>query len=147
MIDDQDDNPARTVEDILAEWKAEGPAIAAEMERRRQQIERDETLAWAKQRAEAREIPETVTKSYEAPTNPASVSAPAPDWSAYIRRELAKRDRVSDRVMAKGIAQVLLAEEKTRASEIASLRTTIDELRERIDRLEVSRGNASLRAV
>jgi multidrug resistance efflux pump len=52
--------------------------------------------------------------------------------AGYIRREVAKRDKA----IVKAVAAAIVAEEKARAGEIATLRTTIAELTERLERLE-----------
>ena len=144
--DDRDNDQPPTAERI----RAEREALQAEMERRRIQIDRDEALAWAKQHNAAREA-EPVTKSYNyaAPAKRAHarVSAPATltaEWQRFIETRIRAESRTLERIMAKGIAPVILAEERARIAECAGLRSTIDELRERLERLEVSRG---LRAV
>jgi hypothetical protein len=68
-------------------------------------------------------------------------------WAAYIRRQLDERDRA----MTKAVAQAIVAEEKARATADDALRqemrTTIDKLTERLDRLEAGAKAAPLRAV
>jgi hypothetical protein len=64
-------------------------------------------------------------------------------WAAYIRRQLDERDRA----MTKAVAQAIVAEEKARATADDALRqemrTTIDKLTERLDRLGGRQGRAA----
>ena len=68
-------------------------------------------------------------------------------WAPYIRRQLDERDRA----MTKAVAQAIVAEEKARGTADDALRqemrTTIDKLTERLDRLEAGAKAAPLRAV
>jgi hypothetical protein len=111
MHDDADQVP--TVEQI----RAEREALEAEMDARRVQIERAETLEWCKQRAEARQIPEAVTKS--APVMQARRAAPAPasmsrEWTDYIRRQLDRRDRITARAIGQSIGKNVIDLERSK---------------------------------
>ena len=101
-------------------------------------------LAWCEARQAA-----VVTKS--APVTRPRPAAPAPaslsrEWQDYIRQQLDRRDRI----LAKGIAPTLVAEQQEReklAAELVEARSKIDELTDRLDKLDAApRSNAGLRA-
>jgi hypothetical protein len=142
MHDDADQVP--TVEQI----RAEREALEAEMDARRVQIERAETLEWCKQRAEARQIPEAVTKS--APVMQARRAAPAPasmsrGWQDYIEGRIRQESRALERITARGIGQSIgagiIAIERSNAAlfeRVAKLEAELAELKDEVKTLEAA---------
>jgi hypothetical protein len=165
MHDDNDDEIRRQNYERMFGTPEEREAEASEAEVRAARIRSEETLAWARQRAEEREAERQRAPVVEK-THAAQAKA-TQYWEGYIKQQLDKRDLS----MIKAIAQAVVDEERrreradadiktiifdvrdrfdameVRAFEVEALRTAIDELREKIDKLEASDKATPIRLV
>jgi len=123
---------------LLERIRVEREQLERDMARRREQLERDETLA----EAEARNAARTVTKS-QAPRDYGRHhrAAPAPasltrDWQDYIKGQLDRRDRA----ILRAVAVAGVEEEKARQVEIAELRQRVTTLENELRAIGQDRG-------
>ena len=113
----------------LAEGERE--SIAAELAERAQRIASDEILAWAKQYNARRREPDQPPAPARKPERKSAMTA---DW---VDRRIRAANKQSERNLLHAVGDVL-------HGEIKKLRDENATLRERLDRIEVERGSASL---
>ena len=107
----------------------EREAEARELAERQAQTRRDETLAWARQRAE-RQRPPVVEKTYAQKKQ--DEAAATKYWQGYIRQQLDS----ANMAMTKAIAQAIVNEERRCDQADFDLRTIIIDVRDRFDEME-----------
>jgi hypothetical protein len=122
----------------------EREALRADMARRREQLEREEVLA------EARQAIAPSTKGAPPPRDYGRQrsAAPAPssitrDWQDYIKGQLDRRDRA----ILRAVAVAVIEEEKARIQELAELRDQVAALTRELAELRGRDIDRRLRAV
>lgn len=141
MDDDQGDAPL--TRDEMREkygWASEEEreAAYAEVAERQRKIDSERILAECLQAEAVVTKDAPVTQPRRAAAAPASLTR---EWTDFIEGRIRQELRALERVLVKGIAPVLVAEEKERekvAAELAEARSMINALTERIDKLEAA---------
>ena len=153
MSDDLDDDTERWRDEKFSPEQRE--AMQREQLEREARAKKNETLAWCRQRAEAREAEANVqrvghfgTKSFEPPrTQPTADADYWAAWRNFVLQVVRAEMRGSENPLIKALGQTLGAEFKKHDEELVALRQLVAELQERLVRLEAAPANKTLKLV